>query len=80
VFRADWYPAIAAKPYLTFYTMATESGTFEFTWTDDDSGAWRVVRKTSKDQQLAFNVRCLPQLITHHSSPITVFQDISRQT
>jgi sulfur-oxidizing protein SoxZ len=36
VFRADWYPAVAANPYLTFYTVATESGRLHFAWIDDD--------------------------------------------
>jgi sulfur-oxidizing protein SoxZ len=36
VFRADWHPAIAANPYLAFYTVATESGQLHFEWLDDD--------------------------------------------
>jgi sulfur-oxidizing protein SoxZ len=36
VFRADLHPAISANPFLTFCTIATESGTIAFTWTDDD--------------------------------------------
>jgi sulfur-oxidizing protein SoxZ len=36
VFRADWHPAVAANPYLTFYTVATESGRLRFEWLDDD--------------------------------------------
>jgi sulfur-oxidizing protein SoxZ len=36
VFSADWFPAITANPYLTFYTVATESGTVTFAWVDDD--------------------------------------------
>lgn len=35
VFRAEWHPAIAANPYLVFYTVATESGRLRFTWSDD---------------------------------------------
>jgi sulfur-oxidizing protein SoxZ len=35
VFEADWYPAIAANPYLSFSTVATESGELVFTWVDD---------------------------------------------
>jgi sulfur-oxidizing protein SoxZ len=35
VFRADLHQAIAANPFITFFTVATESGTVEFTWTDD---------------------------------------------
>ena len=36
IFRADLYPAIAANPFITFTTVATESGTIEFTWTGDN--------------------------------------------
>ena len=39
VFRADLYPAIAANPFITFYTVATASGTFEFKWTGDNGFA-----------------------------------------
>jgi sulfur-oxidizing protein SoxZ len=35
VFQADLFPAIAANPFLSFFTVATESGTLEFRWTDD---------------------------------------------
>ena len=34
VFRAELFPAIAANPYITFFTIATESGTLAFSWTD----------------------------------------------
>ena len=35
IFRADLFPAIAANPFITFFTVATESGTFEFDWVGD---------------------------------------------
>lgn len=35
VFRCEMFPAVAANPFLTFHTVATESGTLEFTWTGD---------------------------------------------
>jgi sulfur-oxidizing protein SoxZ len=35
VFRADLFPAVAANPFLSFFTVATESGTIDFRWTDD---------------------------------------------
>jgi sulfur-oxidizing protein SoxZ len=35
VFRGDLFPAIAANPFLSFFTVATESGTLEFQWIDD---------------------------------------------
>ena len=36
VFSADLYPAISANPYLSFSTVATESGKLEFKWTGDN--------------------------------------------
>src|SRR5260370_18320458 len=35
IFRADLYPAIAANPFITFFTTATEIGKFEFACIDD---------------------------------------------
>ena len=35
IFRTDLFPAIAANPFITFFTTATESGKFEFEWTGD---------------------------------------------
>jgi sulfur-oxidizing protein SoxZ len=36
IFRADLYPAISANPFITFHTIATQSGTLTFTWTGDN--------------------------------------------
>jgi len=36
IFFAQLFPAIAANPYITFYTIAKESGTLEFRWTGDN--------------------------------------------
>ncbi len=36
IFRADFSPAIAANPFLTFFTVATATGTIEFQWTGDN--------------------------------------------
>jgi sulfur-oxidizing protein SoxZ len=36
IFRADLFPAIAANPFLSFFTIATESGKFEFEWIGDN--------------------------------------------
>ena len=36
VFRATLHPAIAANPFVTFHTVATESGTIAFKWTGDN--------------------------------------------
>ena len=35
VFRAELFPAIAANPFISFFTTATESGKFEFEWIGD---------------------------------------------
>ncbi len=40
VFQADFYPTVAADPFLTFHTKATQSGTLEFRWTDQDGQSW----------------------------------------
>lgn len=45
VFRAELAPAIAANPYLAFFITATESGTLDFAWTDDDGS---VIRESAK--------------------------------
>ena len=36
VFRADFFPAIAANPYLSFFMVANDSGKFEFEWVGDN--------------------------------------------
>ena len=36
VFRAELFPAFSANPFITFFTVATESGTFEFRWSGDN--------------------------------------------
>jgi sulfur-oxidizing protein SoxZ len=35
IFRAELFPAIAANPFLSFFTVASDSGTLEFSWTGD---------------------------------------------
>ena len=36
IFATQLYPAIAANPFVTFHTVATESGTLAFNWTGDN--------------------------------------------
>ena len=36
VFGADLFPAIAANPFITFYAVATESGSIAFEWNGDN--------------------------------------------
>jgi sulfur-oxidizing protein SoxZ len=35
VFSCELFPAISANPFISFFTTATASGTFEFAWTGD---------------------------------------------
>jgi sulfur-oxidizing protein SoxZ len=39
VFSADLSPAIAANPFISFFTVATESGTITFEWRGDNGFA-----------------------------------------
>ena len=47
IFRADLFPAIAANPFVSFFTTATESGTIAFEWTGDngfhETGSAKIV-------------------------------------
>jgi sulfur-oxidizing protein SoxZ len=36
IFRADLHQAISANPFITFFTVAAESGTLDFRWTGDN--------------------------------------------
>ena len=40
VFAADFHPAVAANPILTFWIRARESGTLNFEWTDQNGQQW----------------------------------------
>ena len=44
VFRAELFPAIAANPFITFFTVVTESGEIVFSWTDDHGQTQTEVR------------------------------------
>ncbi|WP_349360545.1 thiosulfate oxidation carrier complex protein SoxZ [Stappia sp.] len=40
VFSCDLEPAISANPYFQFSAKVPESGTFKFTWVDDDGSVY----------------------------------------
>ncbi len=40
VFSSDFHPGVAANPILKFYARASESGSFEFVWTDQNEQSW----------------------------------------
>ncbi len=45
IFRAELFPAIAANPFIAFFTTATESGELVFSWTDDHGQTQTEVRQ-----------------------------------
>ena len=40
VFECDLDPSISANPYMEFTAKVAESGTFKFTWVDDDGSLY----------------------------------------
>ena len=40
VFKADWYPAVSANPYQSFFFKVSGPGKFIFTWVDDDGSKY----------------------------------------
>lgn len=40
VFSCDLDPAVSANPYFEFTAKVNESGTFKFTWVDDDGSVY----------------------------------------
>ena len=45
VFTANIEPSISANPYFQFFAKVEESGTFKFSWTDDDGTVTTAERK-----------------------------------
>jgi sulfur-oxidizing protein SoxZ len=41
IFHARLQPAVSANPYLSFFARVDRSGTFAFTWVDDDGTVTR---------------------------------------
>jgi sulfur-oxidizing protein SoxZ len=44
VFKANLFPSIAANPFITFFMKATQSGTLNFSWSDQDGKIWTETR------------------------------------
>ena len=42
VFSADLHGAVSANPYMEFSAKVNESGTFKFTWVDDDGSVYET--------------------------------------
>jgi len=45
VFSSDIDPAVSANPYFQFSAKVMESGTFKFTWVDDDGSVYSTEKK-----------------------------------
>ncbi len=45
VFSANLEPSVSANPYFKFSVKVMESGTFKFTWTDDDGSVYTSEKK-----------------------------------
>jgi sulfur-oxidizing protein SoxZ len=45
VFEAEWFPAISANPYQSFFYKAAETGEFTFVWKDDDGAEYTTKNK-----------------------------------
>ena len=45
VFRAELFPAIAANPFIAFWTIAVGSGELAFSWTDDHGQTQSEIRQ-----------------------------------
>lgn len=47
ILSADWFPSISANPYQSFFVKVPETGTFVFTWTDDDGSVYKSEHKVT---------------------------------
>lgn len=45
VFEADWFTAVSANPYQSFFYKAAESGEFKFVWKDDNGSDYTATAK-----------------------------------
>jgi len=43
VYRADWYPSIAANPFFSFFLLCTGPGALELIWHDDDGSIYTEI-------------------------------------
>jgi len=47
IFSADWHSAVSANPYQAFFVKVPESGTFDFSWFDDDGSVYKSTQKVT---------------------------------
>jgi sulfur-oxidizing protein SoxZ len=49
IMSVDWHPAVSANPYHAFFVRVPETGTFEFTWLDDDGSVYKAEQKVTAE-------------------------------
>ena len=42
IMAADWASAVSANPYQSFFVRVPETGTFTFSWLDDDGSVYKT--------------------------------------
>ena len=47
IMRSDWNSAISSNPFLSFFVRVPETGTFTFTWLDEDGSTYRAEQKVT---------------------------------
>ena len=47
IMSANWHGAISANPYQAFFVRVPETGTFEFSWLDDDGSIYKSEHKVT---------------------------------
>ena len=47
ILKTEWHPAISANPYLSFFVRVPETGTFTFSWLDDDGSIYKAEQKVT---------------------------------
>ena len=47
IMSADLYTAVSANPYQSFFVKVPETGTFEFSWLDDDGSVYKSEHKVT---------------------------------
>ncbi len=47
IMSADWHGAVSANPYQSFFVRVPATGTFEFSWFDDDGSVYKSIHKVT---------------------------------
>ena len=47
IMTADWGSAVSANPYQSFFVRVPETGTFAFSWLDDDGSVYKAEQKVT---------------------------------